>query len=141
MKPILKLTLRDLQPSQFYISQQKLGEVERWFDPGDLSRFEPIPVKELDGVPVMTDGHTRSVAALRAGLDTVPLVRDEDELDWRMYRACVTECRRRGVHSPADLVDRVISPEAYVTQWDEWCDRMQAKILAGDPSADRQEVP
>ena len=30
----------------------------------------------------MTDGHTRAVAAVRAGLKTVPLVWDEDELDW-----------------------------------------------------------
>lgn len=115
--------------------------MERWFDPADLSRFTPIPVKELDGVPVMTDGHTRAVAALRAGLHRVPLVWEEDDLDWRMYRACVTECRRRGVASPYDLVDRVLSPEEYVIQWDGWCDEMQAGILVVDPPTDRQEAP
>ena len=30
----------------------------------------------------MTDGHTRAVAAIKAGLDHVPLVWDKDELDW-----------------------------------------------------------
>ena len=44
MKDISKLTLKDLQPSQFYISEKKLADVEAWFDPADLSRFEPIPV-------------------------------------------------------------------------------------------------
>ena len=62
----------------------------------------------------MTDGHTRAVAALRAGLDRVPLVWDTDELDWRLYRACVTACRRRGIDSPADLMGRIISAESYV---------------------------
>ena len=80
------LKLKDLQPSQFYISAQKLAVIQRWFDPNDLSRFEPIPVKLLDGSPVMTDGHTRAAAALMAGLDTVPLVWETDKLDWRMYR-------------------------------------------------------
>ncbi|MBQ6867020.1 MAG: hypothetical protein IJO15_09300, partial [Clostridia bacterium] len=131
MKDIYKLTLKDLQPSQFYISERKQASVEAWFDPADLSNFEPIPVKELDGVPVITDGHTRAVAALRVGVDRVPLVWDTDELDWRLYRACVTACRRRGILSPADLLTRIISAEEYVEQWDAWCDRLHADIDAG----------
>ncbi len=131
MKDIYKLTIKDLQPSQFYISERKLASVEAWFDLADLSNFEPIPVKELDGVPVITDGHTRAVAALRVGVDRVPLVWDTDELDWRLYRACVTACRRRGILSPADLLTRIISAEEYVEQWDAWCDRLHADIDAG----------
>ena len=128
MKDISKLELRDLQPSQLYISEAKLAAVERWLDVSDLSSFDPIPVKELDGIPVMTDGHTRAVAALRAGLVRVPLVWDTDEMDWRMYRACVTMCRRFGILSPQDLESRIISQEDYSAKWDAWCDRMQEDI-------------
>ena len=131
MKDLSELTLADIQPSQFYISEQKLSAVERWFTPSDLSNFGPIPIKLLDGVPVMTDGHTRAVAALRAGLAAVPLVWDEDELDWRMYRACVIACHSRGIDSPWDLLDRIVSAEAYAVRWDRWCDRMQASVAAG----------
>jgi len=131
MKDISELSLRDLQPSQFYISEEKLASVEAWFDPADLSDFEPIPVKLLDGVPVMTDGHTRAVATLRAGLKRVPLVWDEDELDWRLYRACVTACRRRGVVSPADLLGRIIPASEYAEKWDRWCDRLHEDMDAG----------
>ena len=131
MKDISEFTLADIQPSQFYISEGKLSAAERWFTPEDLSNFTPIPVKLLDGVPVMTDGHTRAVAALRAGLKSVPLVWDTDELDWRMYRACVTACRSRGISSPRDLLDRIVSAEAYAVKWDQWCDRMQASVEAG----------
>ena len=123
------LRLRELQPSQFYISAAKLRAVERWLKPEDLSSFEPIPVKLLDGVPVMTDGHTRAAAALRAGLETVPLVWDEDELDWDMYRACVKACREREIFSPADLLTRIIPEEDYREKWDAWCDRMQAALI------------
>ena len=93
------LKLKDLQPSQFYISEKKLHDIRMWFDPEDLSGFEPIPVKMLDGVPVMTDGHTRAVAALLCGLDRVPFCWDEDDLDWEMYRRCVQECRKRDIES------------------------------------------
>ena len=111
---IVKLRLRDLQPSQFYISAGKLKAIERWLHPEDLSGFQPIPVKLLDGKPVMTDGHTRAVAALRAGLTAVPLVWDEDDLDWDMYRACVKACREKKILSPVDLLTRIIpEPGSY----------------------------
>ena len=120
--------LKDLQPSQFYISEKKLREIESWLNPADLSCFEPIPVKLLDGRPVMTDGHTRAVAALRAGLDAVPFVWDEDELDWELYRACVAACLERDVRSPADLLPRIISEAEYREKWDRWCDVLHADM-------------
>ncbi|MBR3311171.1 MAG: hypothetical protein IKG15_05010 [Solobacterium sp.] len=126
---ISKLTLKELQPSQFYISEAKLSAVESWFDPCDLSGFEPIPVKILDGIPVMTDGHTRAAAALRAGLVSVPLIADPDDLDWDMYRECVWECRNRGVNTPEDLLARIISETEYKEKWDAWCDEMQEAVL------------
>ena len=123
------LTLKDLQPSQFYISEKKLQAVEGWLAADDLTNFEPIPVKLLVGTPVMTDGHTRAVAALRAGLASVPLVWDDDELDWDMYRACVAACRKQAIRSPIDLLSRIIPEDAYREKWDRWCDRLHAELL------------
>ncbi len=120
--------LSALQPSQFYVSEKKLRDVETWFEPSDLSNFEPIPVKMLDGALVMTDGHTRAVAALKAGIDEVPTVWDTDDLDWEMYRRCVEECRNRHVFSPLDLVDRIVTDSEYAVKWDHWCDDMQADV-------------
>ena len=130
------LTLRDVQPSQFWVSAGKLAEVEKWFDPGDLSEFEPIPIKLLDGALMMTDGHTRAVAAIRAGLARVPLMWEPDEWDWDMYRACVKECRARGVFSPYDLTGRVVPAEEYQVLWNDWCDDMQARVAAERGKAD-----
>ena len=78
---------------------------------------------------MMTDGHTRAVAAVMAGLESVPLVWDEDELSWDMYRKCVEECRARGVLSPIDLQNRIITEKEYVEKWDKWCDKMQEEVL------------
>lgn len=123
------IKLKDLQPSQFNISEKKLKEIESWLDPDDLSGFMPIPYRLLDGEYVMTDGHTRAVAAIRAGLDAVPVIYDEDKLDWDMYRACVKACKERGILSPEDLLSEIISEEEYTDKWDRWCDRMQEEIL------------
>ena len=129
MTDIRELKLHDLQPSQFYISEKKLHDIREWFDPQDLSGFEPIPVKMLDGVPVMTDGHTRAVAALLCGLDRVPFCWDEDDLDWEMYRRCVQECRKWDIFSPTDLLGRIIPESEYNEKWNRWCDRMQAEVI------------
>ena len=122
------LSLADLQPSQFFISEEKLAAVRQWFTPENFGNFEPLPVKWLDGKPVLTDGHTRAVAALSAGLTRVPLVWEADDLDWDMYRACVSACQERAIHSPEDLMERVIPREEYADKWDAWCDQMQAEI-------------
>ena len=121
-------SLKDLQPSQFYISQAKLLNIQAWFHKDDLSNFEPLPVKVLDGIPILTDGHTRAVSAILAGLESVPLVYEEDELDWKLYRYCVEQCKQRGIYSPYDLVDRVISAHDYEEKWIGWCDQIHTKL-------------
>ena len=121
--------LADLQPSQFCISEKKLARVEAWLNPADLSCFEPIPVRLLDVLPVLTDGHTRAAAALRAGLDKVPLVPETDELNWEMYRRCVQACLQKGIRSPADLLERIVPEDEYREKWDRWCDRMQEEVI------------
>ena len=120
--------LKDLQPSQFYISQAKLSNIQAWFHKDDLSNFEPLPVKVLDGIPILTDGHTRAVVAILAGLESVPLVYEEDELDWNLYRYCVEQCNQKGIHSPYDLVDRVISAHVYEEKWINWCEQISSKL-------------
>lgn len=127
-KKNLDYSLKDLQPSQFYISQAKLSNIQAWFHKDDLSNFEPLPVKVLDGIPILTDGHTRAVSAILVGLESVPLVYDEDELDWNLYRYCVEQCNQKGIHSPYDLVDRVISAYEYEEKWIGWCNQVHSKL-------------
>ena len=122
------LRLTDLQPSQFYISQEKLDRIMQWFNPKDLRTFEPISIKMIDGAPVMLDGHTRAVAALQAGLDRVPLEWEKEEWDWEMYRRCISACRERKIFSPRDLLNRIVSAADYRILWDDWCDEMQKEV-------------
>ena len=125
---INKIALLDIQPSQFYVSEEKILNIKKWFDPNDLSNFEPIPIKELDGRIIFTDGHTRAWTAFLSGVSHVPLVWDEDELDWEAYRICVDACIERGVCSVADFRGRVLSGADYKIKWNGWCDKMHAEL-------------
>ena len=107
---------------------KKIENIKKWFDPKNLSNFESIPIKQLDGEIVITDGHTRLVVALLSGLESVPLIWDEDDLSWDMYRECVKECKKQGILSPINLLKRIVSKE-YDIKWNKWCDEMQARVL------------
>lgn len=116
------ISILDIQPSQFYISEEKMAKIKQWFNPEDLSNFNPVPIKLLDGKVVFTDGHTRALVAFNAGLTEIPLVWDEDDLDWESYKLCVKACKQRGISSIADLSSRVLSAREYSLKWDIWCD-------------------
>lgn len=120
------LLLTDIQPSQFYLSRQKLEQIQSWFDPSDLSNFVPCPVHLLGGHIVFTDGHTRAYAAFIAGLTKIPLTWEKATLSWDLYQKCVDACRLRGVNSIADLSNRILTAEEYETKWLGWCRKMQA---------------
>ncbi len=121
---INEIRILDIQPSQFYISEKKIDMIKRWFNPYDLSNFEPIPIKDLNGALIFTDGHTRAYVAYQAGLSQVPLIWDDDELDWQAYQICVSACKKRGIKSIADLGGRILSHCQYIEKWDGWCDVM-----------------
>ena len=119
------LLLTDIQPSQFYLSRQKLERVQSWFDPNDLSNFTPCPVQLLNRRILFTDGHTRAYAAYKAGLLRIPLVWEQDQLSWNLYQKCVDACLACGVHSVADFDGRILTPEDYEAKWLGWCRTMQ----------------
>ena len=116
-----------VQPSQFYVCRGKLMRVMEGLD---LSAPDPLPVKTLRGITLLTDGHTRALAHFRAGAKTLWVVNDDDDLDWDAYLACVSECRRRGVRSIADLDGRVLSDEEYEAHWLAWCTRLHEQLDA-----------
>lgn len=114
---IFFLPILSLQPSQLYISDGKLRNVREWFDPSDISNFDPIPIKEFYGRKLMTDGHTRAVAAYLAGWESIPVYIDPDELDMDVYALDVKWCEEAGIHSPIDLVSRIVSHKDYERLW------------------------
>ena len=125
---VVLLPLSQVQPSQLYISSAKLAQVQAWWWPRRVERLPAIPVVQLDGFIVATDGHTRAFAACRAGLRAIPVVWDVDELDWNAYRICVEWCRAERIRTIMDLEGRVVSPSAYEELWLDRCRRVHERL-------------
>ena len=113
------LKLDDIQPSQFYVDEDKLQAVRTFLTkPEDII----IPVLSHDGRYVSLDGHTRLAAAIDAGYDTVLGFCSEFDdyiLDF------VVEAQRRGIFSPYDL--QRVSHEKYEVVWNQFCDEFFAQ--------------
>jgi len=130
MPDVFLMRLDEIQPSQLFISSEKLSQVMRDFSPITHDRLPPIPIKDLRGKTVFTDGHTRALAALLSGLSEVNVYRDEDDMDWEAYEICVAWCEEECIHTIADLKDRIVPPADYQELWLDRCAEMHRQLEA-----------
>lgn len=112
------IPILELQPSQLFISETKLAAVQKNWKSTD---FIPLPVKELDGRIVLTDGHTRAFQAWLSGKNEIPVFWDQDDLDWEAYRIYVGWCIQEGIFNMADLVKHVVPQDQYEVLWIQRC--------------------
>lgn len=108
-----------IQPSQFYVDEEKLRAVQSFVHSG---RDVIVPLTEYEGRYVSLDGHTRLYAALNMGAKTVRgFLTQADEVLFDFVR----EAQSRGVHSPMDL--QLLPHEEYCTKWHAFCDEFLAE--------------
>lgn len=115
----MELAILDIQPSQLYLSEEKLHQVREWFNP--QASLSPLPIKKIGDRIFFTDGHTRAFVAYETGLETVPVIWDRDDLNWDFYLSCVAAAEADGIWTIADLGKRILTAEDYQTKWLDWC--------------------
>jgi len=116
----MKMKIDKIQPSQLYINEAKFKKVWKSFEP---ENYEPIPIKELDGEIIFTDGHTRGLVAYLKGFKEIEVEWENEEWDWDLYRLCVKWCKDEGITKIADLKDRIIPDKDFEILWLERCRR------------------
>lgn len=114
-----------IQPTQLYISFEKLDTVMKNLGRNKPLIVEPIPIKKLDGQIVFVDGHTRAFAAFLLGLSEIPVYWEGEKLDWDEYRICVGWCKEEGINAISDLKERVVPQKDYQVLWLDRCRKMQ----------------
>lgn len=128
MTKTFMIELNEIQPSQLYISSEKLREVMKTFDQNKPESMEPIPIKKLGNETIFVDGHTRAFAAFLHNFSEVPAYCEDEELDWDAYEICVGWCKKERIRSIADLKNRVVSQKDYEILWYRRCEEMQQDL-------------
>lgn len=124
------MNLDSIQPSQLYLSSDKLDYVMRSLKQSKPVLAEPIPVKKLGNQVVFVDGHTRAFAAFLLGLAEIQVYWEDEELDWEEYKICVEWCKKEGINTISDLKNRIVLHKDYQVVWLDRCRRMQEDLQA-----------
>jgi hypothetical protein len=127
MTNVFQMKLDSIQPSQLYISSEKLRYVMRQLQSKPVL-IKPIPVKKLEDQIVFVDGHTRTLTALLLGLSEIPVYWEDEELDWDEYKVCVRWCKEEGIRAISDLKNRIVSNKDYKVLWLQRCKKMQQDL-------------
>ena len=113
-RELLTIPLTDIQPSQFYVDEEKLAAVRSFIrQPEDII----IQVLPHAGRYIALDGHTRLYLAAMEGWPHVRAVAEETDayiLDF------VAEAQKRGIDTPADMA--LIPHAEYEIRWNRFCD-------------------
>ncbi|MDH7477871.1 MAG: hypothetical protein QHH17_05770 [Candidatus Bathyarchaeota archaeon] len=128
MPKTIMMKLDKLQPTQLYISYEKLSEVMKTFDQKNPKSMEPIPIKKLGNEIILVDGHTRALAAFLHGFSEIPVYWEYEELDWDAYKICLKWCKKEKIRTIADLKNRIVSQNDYERLWYKRCEKMERNL-------------
>ena len=113
-RELLTIPLTNIQPSQFYVDEEKLAAVRSFIrQPEDII----IQVLPHAGRYIALDGHTRLYLAAVEGWPHVRAVAEETD---ECIFGFVTEAQKRGIGTPADM--SLVPHAEYEIKWNRFCD-------------------
>ena len=135
----MKVNITDLHPTQLYLSEKKLQDIQMLYQSKEKPNINPISVLTFGDYLLITDGHHRAYQALLAGRDTISAEWDRDGGD-ELYYLYAQACEERKIYSVLDLKNHIVSQDEYEAKWYNWCDGFnQAATLLLKRKADETD--
>ena len=128
----MEVKIKDLHPTQLYLSEKKLQDIQMLYHSVEGQNINPISVLAFGDGLLITDGHHRAYQALLAGWDTISAEFDRDGCD-ELYHLYAQACEKRKIYSVLDLKNHILPQDEYEAKWYNWCDgfNQAAKQLLG----------
>ena len=136
----MKVKLTDLHPTQLYLSEKKLHDIQMLDQSAEIINMDPISILAVGNRFLITDGHHRAYQALLAGQEMISAEFDRDGgVD--LYELYAQACEERKITSVLDLKHRILPQDEYEAKWYNWCDGFnQAAILLLNGKADERDT-
>ena len=134
----MKVNIADLHPTQLYLSEKKLHDIQMLDQSAEIINVDPISVLAFGNRFLITDGHHRAYQALLAGRDTISAEFDRDGGD-ELYHLYAQACEERKITSVLDLKHRILPQDEYEAKWYNWCDgfNQAAELVLGVENEDK----
>ena len=134
----MKVNIADLHPTQLYLSEKKLQDIQMLYQSAETIQVDPISILAFGNCLLITDGHHRAYQALLAGRDTISAEFDRDGGD-ALYALYAQACEERKIDSVLDLKHRILPQDEYEAKYN-WCDGFnQAATLLLKRKADEAD--
>ena len=117
----MEVNIKDLHPSQLYLSEKKLQDLQMLYQSVEKPSINPISVLAFGNRLLITDGHHRAYQALLTGQNTISAEWDKDGGN-ELYHLYAQACEKRKIYSVLDLKNRIIPEDEYEAKWYNWCD-------------------
>ena len=117
----MKVNIADLHPTQLYLSEKKLQDIQMLYQSAETIQVDPISILAFGDYLLITDGHHRAYHALLVGQDTISVEFDRDGGD-ELYHLYAQACEERKIYSVLDLKNHIVSQDEYEAKWYNWCD-------------------
>ena len=117
----MKVNITDLHPTQLYLSEKKLQDIQMLYQSVERQNINPISVLAFGDRLLITDGHHRAYQTLLAGRDTISAEFDRDGCD-ELYHLYAQACEKRKIYSVLDLKNHILPQDEYEAKWYNWCD-------------------
>ena len=134
----LKIKITDLHPTQLYLSEKKLHDIQMLDQSAEIINVDPISILAFGNCFLITDGHHRAYQALLAGRDTISAEFDKDGGD-EIYHLYAQACEERKISSVMDLKHHILAQDEYEAKWYNWCDgfNQAAELVLGVENDDK----
>ena len=134
----MKVNIKDLHPTQLYLSEKKLLDIQMLYQSVELINVDSISILAFGDCLLITDGHHRAYQALLAGRDTISAEFDRDGGD-DLYALYAQACEERKIDSVLDLKHRILPQDEYEAKWYNWCDgfNQAAELVLGVENDDK----
>ncbi len=116
----MKVNIADLHPTQLYLSEKKLQDIQMLYQSAETIQVDPISILAFGDYLLITDGHHRTYQALLAGRATISAEWDRDGGD-ELYHLYARACEERKIYSVLDLKNHIIPQDEYEAKWYNWC--------------------
>lgn len=135
----MNVKITDLHPTQLYLSEKKLHDIQMLDQSAKIINVDPISVLAFGNRFLITDGHHRAYQALLAGRDMISAEFDRDGGD-ELYHLYAQACEERKITSVLDLKNHILPQDEYEAKWYNWCDGFnQAATLLLNGKADERD--
>ena len=134
----MKVSIADLHPTQLYLSEKKLQDIQMLYQSAETNQVDPISILAFGDCLLITDGHHRAYQALLLGQDTISAEWDRDGGD-ELYHLYAQVCEKRKIYSVLDLKNRILPQDEYEAKWYNWCDgfNQAAELVLGVENDDK----